>query len=159
MGGLNLMMAFEDESDASEFLLNVALWKDWFESVDLWSGQTLAYERIAWLKFHGVPVNLAENKVFDDIASFFGKVVKGSQLSPVDWDLSTSCVGVLVDVGSRVADSVTLKWKGRKFRVWVMEELDDWVPDCLGTLSMRKWRYLLMVLLWGIYVHKNLRRK
>ncbi|MFS7947967.1 putative RNA-binding domain superfamily [Helianthus anomalus] len=75
---------------------------------------TLAYERLAWIKFHGVPLHLAENKVFDDVASLFGNVVKGSQLSLNDWDLSTNSVGVLVDVGSRITDT-----------------LDDWVPDYL----------------------------
>ncbi|KAJ0576351.1 putative RNA recognition motif domain, nucleotide-binding alpha-beta plait domain superfamily [Helianthus annuus] len=78
LGGFYLMLAFKYEVDAADFLLNMNLWKDWFSSLDLWSGQSLAYERIAWIKFHGVPLNLAENKVFDDVAGLFGKVVKGS---------------------------------------------------------------------------------
>ncbi|KAJ0589762.1 putative RNA recognition motif domain, nucleotide-binding alpha-beta plait domain superfamily [Helianthus annuus] len=131
LGGLNLMIAFEDDIDASDFILNVDIWKNWFETLDVWSGQSLAYERIAWIKFHGVPLHLAENKVFDDVAALFGKVIKGSQLSPLDWDLSTNCVGILVDDGARISGSVILKWKSKKFKIWIMEELDDWVPDCM----------------------------
>ncbi|KAJ0799620.1 putative RNA recognition motif domain, nucleotide-binding alpha-beta plait domain superfamily [Helianthus annuus] len=131
LGGFYLLLTFEDEVDATDFLLNTNLWRDWFSLLDLWSGQSLAYERIAWIKFHGVPLNLAENKVFDDMASLFGKVVKSSQLSPRDWDLSSNIVGILVDAGARVSGQVTLKWKSKSFRVWVMEELDDWVPDSL----------------------------
>ncbi|KAM0034902.1 hypothetical protein Hdeb2414_s0015g00440171 [Helianthus debilis subsp. tardiflorus] len=131
LGGLNLFLAFEDEIDALVLILNVDKWKEWFDSLDIWSGQTLAYEKLAWIKFHGVPLQLAENKVFDNVASLFGKVVKGSQLSSNNWDLSTNSVWILVDHGSRITNSVTLKWKNKSFKVWVMEELDDWVPDCM----------------------------
>ncbi|KAJ0524307.1 hypothetical protein HanHA300_Chr09g0298951 [Helianthus annuus] len=131
LGGLNIMVAFEDEMDVSDFILNVQLWKEWFDSLDVWSGQTLAYERIVWLKFHGVPLHLAENKVFNDIASLFGKVIKGSELSISDWDLSTSYVGILVDTGARISGSTMIVWRNKKFKVWVMEELDDWMPDCM----------------------------
>ncbi|KAJ0503312.1 putative RNA recognition motif domain, nucleotide-binding alpha-beta plait domain superfamily [Helianthus annuus] len=68
LGGFYLLLAFEDEVDASDFLLNLNLWKDWFASLDMWSGQSLAYEGIAWLRVHGVPLHLAENKVFDEVA-------------------------------------------------------------------------------------------
>ncbi|KAF5782616.1 hypothetical protein HanRHA438_Chr11g0510731 [Helianthus annuus] len=128
--GLNVLIAFDNETDASDLALNVNIWKDWFDPLDIWDGQTLAYERLAWLKFHGFPLHLVENKVFDDVASLFGKVVKGAQLSSLDWDLSTACVGVLVDSGARISGSAFLNWKNKKFKVWVLEELDDWVPDC-----------------------------
>ncbi|KAJ0439906.1 hypothetical protein HanPI659440_Chr16g0656831 [Helianthus annuus] len=131
LGGLNMMISFEDNIDASVFVLNVNMWKEWFVSLDLCSGQTLAYERLAWLKFQGVPLHLAENKVFNDIAMLFGKVVKGSQLSIDDWDLSSSYVGVLVDNGSSISGSTTLNLRKKKFKVWVLEEQEIWVPDCM----------------------------
>ncbi|KAM0024619.1 hypothetical protein Hdeb2414_s0022g00617861 [Helianthus debilis subsp. tardiflorus] len=131
LGGLNILVVFDDVIDASDFILNIQLWKDWFESLDVWSGQILAYERIAWLKFHGVPLHLAENKVFNDVAAQFGKVIKGSQLSSSDWDMSYSCVGVLVDTGARISGSTTIVWRNKKFKVWVLEERDNWIPDCL----------------------------
>ncbi|MFS7951314.1 hypothetical protein Hanom_Chr07g00593621 [Helianthus anomalus] len=41
---------------------------------------------------------------------------------------------LLIYVGdaNRIKEEVSLKWKNRSFRIWVEEELDDWVPDCLG---------------------------
>ncbi|MFS7950856.1 hypothetical protein Hanom_Chr07g00588121 [Helianthus anomalus] len=152
LGGFHLLLAFKDEIVAADFLLVTNLWRDWFSSLDLlvhsslfrltrlgldtilhdlWSGQSLAFERIAWIKFQGVPLHLAKKKVFDDVACLFGKVVKCSQFSSRDWDLSSNIVGILVDVGARVSGQVILKWKSKRFRVWVMEELDDWVPDSL----------------------------
>ncbi|KAL9996438.1 hypothetical protein Hdeb2414_s0020g00558691 [Helianthus debilis subsp. tardiflorus] len=131
IGGLNMLISFEDDIDASVFVLNTSLWKEWFVSLDIWSGQSLAYARIAWLKFQGVPLQLAENRVFNDIAALFGKVVKGSSLSLDDWDLSSSYVGVLVDHGASIVGTATLKWKNKKFKVWIMEEQEIWVPDCM----------------------------
>ncbi|KAJ0683045.1 putative RNA recognition motif domain, nucleotide-binding alpha-beta plait domain superfamily [Helianthus annuus] len=109
LGGLNMMISLKDEIDAS----------------------TLAYERLAWLKIYGVPLHLAENKVFNDTASLFGKVIKGSQLSPDDWDLSYSVVGVLVDQGARISGSASILWRKKKFKIWVSEESEDWILDCM----------------------------
>ncbi|MFS7917832.1 hypothetical protein Hanom_Chr03g00193801 [Helianthus anomalus] len=131
LGDMNIMISFEDDIDALAFVLNANMWKEWFETLDFGSGQSMAYERLAWLKFHDMPLHLAKNKVFNNVASVFGKIVKGSQMSLSDWDLSTNSVGILVDSGSRITGSVILKWKNKRFKVWVMEELDDWVPDCL----------------------------
>ncbi|KAJ0902776.1 putative RNA recognition motif domain, nucleotide-binding alpha-beta plait domain superfamily [Helianthus annuus] len=104
----------------------------WFSSVDMWAGQTMQYERVAWLKFHGMPLHLAENKVFDDVAGMFGKVIEKSQLSLEDNDLSVNFMGILVDHGNRISDSVTVKWKNKRYKIWILEERDEWVPDCLS---------------------------
>ncbi|MFS7945019.1 hypothetical protein Hanom_Chr06g00518971 [Helianthus anomalus] len=84
-----MFISFEDKIDASVFVLNVSLWKEWFVSLDIWPGQTLAYERLAWLKFHGV------------------------------------------DNGSSIYGSTTIMWRKKKFKVWVLEEQENWVPDCM----------------------------
>ncbi|KAJ0555727.1 hypothetical protein HanRHA438_Chr07g0293971 [Helianthus annuus] len=126
------MLVFHEDDEAEEFLEAKDLWKGWFSNLDLWAGQSLAYERIAWLKFFGVPLHLAENKVFDSVAELFGKVLHKSQLSPDDRDLSFNRVGVLVDNGLPISDTVTLSWKRKKFKIWVVEEQAEWLPDCVS---------------------------
>ncbi|KAJ0490746.1 hypothetical protein HanRHA438_Chr12g0571401 [Helianthus annuus] len=130
-GGFNLLLVFKEDYEAIEFLDNKDTWVRWFSHLDMWSGQSGAFERIAWLKIIGVPVHLAENKVFDDVAGKFGKVVHRSQLSEEDQDLSLNIVGVLVDGGFPISESVTLNWKNKRFKVWVREEERDWIPDFL----------------------------
>ncbi|KAJ0752768.1 putative RNA recognition motif domain, nucleotide-binding alpha-beta plait domain superfamily [Helianthus annuus] len=44
-------------------------------------------------------------------------------------------VGVLAGEAVRIGEVVTLGWKGRSFRIWVEEEREAWVPDCLGPVS------------------------
>ncbi|KAF5788561.1 putative RNA recognition motif domain, nucleotide-binding alpha-beta plait domain superfamily [Helianthus annuus] len=41
-------------------------------------------------------------------------------------------LGVLAGEANRIKEEVSLKWKNRSFRIWMEEELNDWVPDCLG---------------------------
>ncbi|MFS7913705.1 hypothetical protein Hanom_Chr02g00144791 [Helianthus anomalus] len=90
-----------------------------------WTGQSLPFERIAWLKVLGVRVHLAVDNIYDSIAGHFGKVLHASQRTSVIY------IGVLVGDGVRIAEQVTLKWKYKQFRVWVEVETADWIPDCL----------------------------
>ncbi|KAJ0560871.1 putative RNA recognition motif domain, nucleotide-binding alpha-beta plait domain superfamily [Helianthus annuus] len=78
LGGLSLLIKFVDNIGCTEFLLNHSVWEHWFSSLDNWSGQSLPFERLAWVRVQGVPIHLAENSVFDSIAGQFGKIVYGS---------------------------------------------------------------------------------
>ncbi|KAJ0809238.1 putative RNA recognition motif domain, nucleotide-binding alpha-beta plait domain superfamily [Helianthus annuus] len=84
------------------------------------------------------PDPLLDNEVLDSVGRLFGKVVHASSLSYDSSDLSYDLVGIFVGDGGRINDSVTLKWKDRKFVVWVHEETDDWVPDCIGNEEVRE---------------------
>ncbi|MFS7940368.1 hypothetical protein Hanom_Chr05g00463641 [Helianthus anomalus] len=109
LGGLSILIKFRKEGKCNKFVCSHSLWQDWFSSLDLWNGQSLPFERIAWLKVIGVPVHLAVNKVYDLIARNFGKIIHASQRSEKDLDLSSNCIGVLRGDGV----------------------LADWTPKCL----------------------------
>ncbi|XP_022024833.1 uncharacterized protein LOC110925173 [Helianthus annuus] len=130
-GGLYVIIVFLEVFEAMDLFNNSRTWDAWFSSLDMWVGQSLPFERISWIKFVGVPVHLAENKVFDDMAEHYDKVVHGSQLSAEVRGLSINRVGVLVGHGEPISDSVFLSWHGRKYKVWVLEEQREWVPDCI----------------------------
>ncbi|MFS7947051.1 hypothetical protein Hanom_Chr06g00543481 [Helianthus anomalus] len=137
IGRLNLMLCNKDHAAALEFILLKDVWKQWFSVLDMWEGQTLAFERVAWLNVFGVPLHLAGNSVFNDIASQFGTVVKPAQLSIDDDDLSSACVGVLVGDGKELKDKVTLKWKNKSFQIWISEVSDVWIPECMGVVGLK----------------------
>ncbi|KAJ0441099.1 putative RNA recognition motif domain, nucleotide-binding alpha-beta plait domain superfamily [Helianthus annuus] len=130
-GGLHVLIKCPSEEVWNSLVGRVDIWSQWFSSLDLWLGQSMPFERIAWLKIIGVPIHLAEDKVFDLIASQFGKVIHASQRSSEDNDLSVNCIGVLVGDGVRIVDQTTLKWKDKTYKVWVEEELADWIPECI----------------------------
>ncbi|PWA43338.1 nucleotide-binding alpha-beta plait domain-containing protein [Artemisia annua] len=137
VGGLSLLLNFNDKEDAVEMMLKKEVWSKWFSVLDFWEGQPMPFERVAWLKIHGVPINLATNEVFDDVASLFGKIVHPSQLSLDDGDISVGFVGILVGDGKIINESVDLKWTNKVFKTWITEEKGNWEPECVGVVGKK----------------------
>ncbi|KAJ0579889.1 putative RNA recognition motif domain, nucleotide-binding alpha-beta plait domain superfamily [Helianthus annuus] len=131
LGGLSVLISFCDEGLASSFLESKELWGPWFSKVAMWEGQSLPFERVAWLRFLGVPLHLVDPEVLRMIGESFGKFLHVQKSFCEEKDLSVVRVGVLVGDVERVKEFVSIKWKNRSFRIWVEEELDVWVPDCL----------------------------
>ncbi|KAJ0668807.1 hypothetical protein HanPI659440_Chr17g0693811 [Helianthus annuus] len=132
LGGLSMLIKFDNEEMCTNFLLDHALWEAWFSNLDVWNGQSFPFERLAWVRVQGVPMHLADNEVFNRIAELFGKIVNGSQVEVEDGNLSVSWIGLLVGEGDRIHDHNTLRWKNKLYRVWIEEEFSEWVPDSIG---------------------------
>ncbi|KAJ0700186.1 hypothetical protein HanOQP8_Chr10g0364821 [Helianthus annuus] len=131
VGGLFMLLIFENLEEVASFIefnSNIKLWFSWYE---IWKGQTLPFERIAWLKITGVPLHLVDVEIFYSMCWIFGKVVHASTMSMEVNDLTFDLVGVLTGEGERINKAVSLKWNDRKFRVWVSEEMGEWVSDCI----------------------------
>ncbi|KAJ0776316.1 putative RNA recognition motif domain, nucleotide-binding alpha-beta plait domain superfamily [Helianthus annuus] len=131
LGGLYVLVKLQDEERCNSFIGNHALWENWFSSLDHWNGQSLPFERIAWLRVVGVPLHLAVDEVYDSIARHFGKIIHASERSSEDIDLSVNCIGVLRGDGDRIAEVVSLIWKDRRFKIWVEEVAEEWTPEGL----------------------------
>ncbi|KAL9995881.1 putative RNA recognition motif domain, nucleotide-binding alpha-beta plait domain superfamily [Helianthus debilis subsp. tardiflorus] len=129
LGGLDVLLSFIDKETAIAVHGAVRSFESKFLKTSIWNGQVIGFERLAWLKVQGLPLNLIDNGVINSVGGMFGKVVHKANRAENDNDLSFEYVGVLVGNGGKVSEEVLLSWKDRKFRVWVMEELDDWTPD------------------------------
>ncbi|KAJ0797091.1 hypothetical protein HanPI659440_Chr04g0169891 [Helianthus annuus] len=103
--------------------------------LDPWNGQTLPLERVAWLKLSGIPLHLFDGGVLGQVGEVFGKVLHVPMCFDEDQDLSISRVGFLVGTADVIREGVSMRWKDRRFRIWVEEDLEDWVPECLGSSS------------------------
>ncbi|KAJ0714939.1 hypothetical protein HanPI659440_Chr13g0495091 [Helianthus annuus] len=64
----------------------------------------------------------------------FGKVLYVPKSIGEEKDLSMGRVRVLVGEVDRIKEFVVVRWKDRSFRILVEEELDVWVPDCIGAV-------------------------
>ncbi|KAJ0582905.1 putative RNA-directed DNA polymerase [Helianthus annuus] len=138
LGGLSLFISFHDEDAARGFLEHKEIWKPWFSKLDVWKGQTLPLERVAWLKLCNIPLHLYEAEVMSQVGEAFGKVLHVPKCFEEDVDLSVARVGVLVGSPDRIREGFSLKWKDRIFRIWVEEEPVDWTPDSLGSPGMAR---------------------
>ncbi|KAM0055730.1 hypothetical protein Hdeb2414_s0006g00209591 [Helianthus debilis subsp. tardiflorus] len=132
LGGLSLLITFLDEEATKGFLEKREVWGPWFSKVEEWKGQTLPMERVAWLRLIGIPLQLLDSGVFSLIGGLFGKVLHYPKSLDVDLDLSMVRVGVLAGEASRIKEVISMSWKNKNFRILVEEEVDAWVPDCLG---------------------------
>ncbi|KAM0049625.1 putative RNA recognition motif domain, nucleotide-binding alpha-beta plait domain superfamily [Helianthus debilis subsp. tardiflorus] len=131
LGGLSILISFKEVAAAKKFLDNKVVWGPWFSKLESWCGQSLSLERVAWLKILGVPLHILEPDILARIGEMFGKVLHVPRLMDFDQDLSACRVGILVGENSRIREVVALKWKDRCYRVWVEEETEEFIPDCL----------------------------
>ncbi|KAJ0587121.1 putative RNA-binding domain superfamily [Helianthus annuus] len=138
MGGMCVIVSFHSGKEAEQFIILAKEKRDFFSSVGMWVGQSLPFERIAWLRIQGIPLHLLDNEVINRIGEYFGKVIQVGQHDCWDSDLSYDYIGVLIDDGKRVQEEIILQWKGRKYRVWVAEDVGDWEPDFLMKTRMEE---------------------
>ncbi|KAM0031772.1 putative RNA recognition motif domain, nucleotide-binding alpha-beta plait domain superfamily [Helianthus debilis subsp. tardiflorus] len=132
IGGFSVLLTFSDAMEATGFLDNNVVWKTWFSKVEIWKGQSLPFERLAWINIFGVPPHLLASSVFDDIGRKYGRIAHGSSLSESDDDLTYDRLGILTDTGNKISGIVNLRWQDKVYRVWVVEESDHWLPDFLN---------------------------
>ncbi|KAL9992600.1 hypothetical protein Hdeb2414_s0006g00188401 [Helianthus debilis subsp. tardiflorus] len=135
LGGLSIMISFSDESPATAFLESKNLWGPLFSKLDMWVGQSLPLERVAWLRILGIPLHLLVEDVLTQVGDLFGKVLHVPRILYGVQDLSVFSVGVLAGEAPRIREPVNLNWKNRVYIVWVEEEQEVWVPDCLGSVD------------------------
>ncbi|KAM0035979.1 hypothetical protein Hdeb2414_s0015g00452891 [Helianthus debilis subsp. tardiflorus] len=131
VGGFVVILVFECHEEKKVFSDDKQLWMEVFDRVEDWSGQNVDFERIAWLKVHGIPLNILCKKVYDDIASKFGTVIQSSQFAEEDNDLLVVCVGILTKYVDRIQQKIKISWRGNSRVVLIEEEVGEWVPDCL----------------------------
>ncbi|KAL9999338.1 putative RNA recognition motif domain, nucleotide-binding alpha-beta plait domain superfamily [Helianthus debilis subsp. tardiflorus] len=133
IGGLSLLLSFHDVDSANRFLDAKGVWGPWFNKLDVWGGQSFPSERVSWLKICGIPLHLLSSAVMAQVAELFGKVVHIPKFSEEDQDLSVCRIGVLIGEAERINESISINWKNRVYRVWVEEDRNDWIPDCLSS--------------------------
>ncbi|KAJ0582145.1 hypothetical protein HanHA300_Chr04g0149011 [Helianthus annuus] len=134
-GGLTVLLSFKEELAAKSFAEDSSVWARWFAPIDLWVGQSLPFERLAWINIFGVPPHLFFLNVFNSIGGRYGRVVQESQSNEEDRDLTFDCIGVLTDNGISISGLLKLRWQDNSYRVLVKEEPSVWVPDFLGNIN------------------------
>ncbi|KAF5795447.1 hypothetical protein HanRHA438_Chr08g0351221 [Helianthus annuus] len=129
---VDLETLVDNEASVKRFLDSREIWGPWFSKLEAWRGKSFPLERVVWLRLHGISLHLLEPDVLKMIGDLFGKVLHVPKSLEEDLDLSVNRLGVLAGEAQRIKENVKIKWKNRSYRVWVEEEQDEWIPDCLG---------------------------
>ncbi|MDV2887823.1 DUF4283 domain-containing protein, partial [Alkalihalophilus pseudofirmus] len=76
LGGLFVLLEFNDEAGANDFILNSKdIWENWFTSLVKWQKDFTVKERLASILIHGVPPHAWTEDSFNAIGKVFGEVV------------------------------------------------------------------------------------
>ncbi|KAD6794925.1 hypothetical protein E3N88_05821 [Mikania micrantha] len=132
MGGLYVMISFKSKEDADNVIKESCLWDEWFSKLHAWEGNSIPYERVAWIKVLGVPPQLWDPKIINQIGERVGKLLMKSDASICDGNLSQDCMAVLVSDGKPIQERVTLRWMDKSFVCWIIEDFRPWVPEFVG---------------------------
>ncbi|XP_021995205.1 uncharacterized protein LOC110892344 [Helianthus annuus] len=132
VGGLSVILVFEDKEGMMDFLSTKEVWNPVLSTLVVWEGQRLPCDRIAWLKILGLPLCLFDSTVVDKIGSMFGRVVQSAQVNEDLEDYSYAMVGVLCNSIKRFNQVCNVKWRNEVIAILVEEELGEWIPDCIG---------------------------
>ncbi|KAI3712974.1 hypothetical protein L1987_71544 [Smallanthus sonchifolius] len=131
--GMKVMITFGSSVGARKFLhANKDVHERLFKNLQLWDGQLIPFDRIAWVRIHGVPVQLWEGKTFDRIGKMFGKVVESSEVSFETGNLSFDEIGILVASPHRISQEMNIEWNGNSFLVRIQESSRCWVPGFIN---------------------------
>ncbi|MFS8031617.1 hypothetical protein Hanom_Chr17g01547921 [Helianthus anomalus] len=68
LGGLNCMVVFKEKGEAIEFMKHVGYgWDQLMESMTLWKGRDMVYDRLVWVRITGIPIHLRDSKLYDKV--------------------------------------------------------------------------------------------
>ncbi|KAJ0848192.1 hypothetical protein HanPSC8_Chr13g0554281 [Helianthus annuus] len=129
LGGLMVLIDFSSKDRAVMARDEIVGVPEHFGAPEIWEGQSMVFERIAWLRIYGVPLCLSDNKVVNEVGSLFGKVIKGARVERIGLYNSFQFLGVLVNHGNRIQEEAFIWWRGKTFKVWVVEDGNDWLED------------------------------
>ncbi|KAJ0599465.1 hypothetical protein HanIR_Chr03g0105181 [Helianthus annuus] len=116
--------------------------------MEIWFGQHIEFQRLAWLKITGVPIHLWGGEIMRKIGGRFGEVFFPYGMDRNDLNLHFDILGVLVNIGERIDQNIKVWLKYRTYDVWVTEVKELWVPsfviEChtpkIHTRSTTAWR-------------------
>ncbi|KAM0056815.1 hypothetical protein Hdeb2414_s0006g00222931 [Helianthus debilis subsp. tardiflorus] len=139
LGGLSVLIEFKSKEHASMAKDEMIGRKEEFDCPLIWEGQTIPFERVAWLKISGLPLCM-DVKVLNDIGSLFGVVVKEARVDRLACDSSFHFIGVIVNHARIIHEAACVRWRGSSYKVWVSEIDKEWIGDfVLGSKSENGW--------------------
>ncbi|CAH1423137.1 unnamed protein product [Lactuca virosa] len=75
-GSLRVILKFSVHNEATGYLRNEHAWNKWFKWLKPGIVEYLPIERIAWVKFIGLPIHMRSEENVNLVASKIGKVIE-----------------------------------------------------------------------------------
>ncbi|KAK1422576.1 hypothetical protein QVD17_17859 [Tagetes erecta] len=132
--GLRVLISFGSSVEAKRFVAG-DVGKSLFANVEIWKGQVIPNDRLAWVQIRGVPLHLWDPSSFNMIGQRLGRLVHQSEASIEDGNLSLDQVGIIVHQQSRVEGQLWIECDGQKFLIGFREIDNCWAPDFVNNMK------------------------
>lgn len=133
LGGLQFLVTFKNTENAIMAKDELVGRSEEFVHVTIWDGQAVDFERVAWVKILGLPIQLSHDETVNEVAALFGKVVQKENKVSSGCDLSGGFVGIIVNSGILINGEVSVLWSDKMYSVWVMEVSCDKLSEFQNT--------------------------
>lgn len=129
IGGLKVLLVFEHSVGAKSFLEKRDRWEEYLSWVRPWDqNQCLTFERVAWIRIVGLPIQYWGKKNLEDIAGTFGKTIAPYDDISNRVDLSHEKIGILTETGSRINEEIVVSIGGHTIKIEITEFDEEWFP-------------------------------
>ncbi|KAL4583655.1 hypothetical protein LXL04_008236 [Taraxacum kok-saghyz] len=128
LGGMQVIIKFNSVQAARVFKANKSIWMKWFVWVEPTGTRLARFERIAWIKITGLPLQAWDETNMEAVAGSFGKVLVN--ISPF-WnnkDVSHRKLCTLTASRKKLNEEISVSLDGVEHRIEVFEVDDDWIP-------------------------------
>lgn len=127
-GGRKVVLKFFDPLAAKTYLDTQYNWNKWFSWLKFGILEDYNFERLAWIRIHGLPIYLRFNENVGEIANNFGKVLKVDGRNWHNSNPTYFCVCILYSGRKLINEEVTCSYNGKSFKVGVVECAEAWDP-------------------------------
>lgn len=128
VGGLKVMLQFNDSVSAKEFKDNRERWQEhlkwveWVEKIDP------EFDRVAWIRIVGLPIHLWGDRNFSKITEGYGVTIAPFDELHNRVDLSCVKIGILTKRRTRINDEIFVSCEGKFIKLGIIEFDEDWFP-------------------------------
>ncbi|CAH1451377.1 unnamed protein product [Lactuca virosa] len=128
VGGMKIVLKFSHHVAAENFLKAYYNWNKWFKWLDYGITEDHGFNRLVWIKIHGLPIHLRLNENVAAIASNFSEVL---EVDGHNWhtpDLSNANARILSTNQRFINSEINCSYYGKTFKVGLVECGDAWDP-------------------------------
>jgi len=143
-GGLKVVIKFNVTYTAKSFLTRDHNRKRWFSWLKFGVTEDYSFERLVWVKLHGLPIYLRSNDNVAAIASNFGKVLEVDGYNWSDTNISSAMARIVTQSTTLINKEVVCTLRGKNYKIGVVESEDR--------VKLKLWVRLqfLILLQWAI---------
>ncbi|KAL4587743.1 hypothetical protein LXL04_000617 [Taraxacum kok-saghyz] len=128
IGGMMVAVKFKSGRSAEIFKANKNIWLKWFSSLETSNKALVRFERVAWVKVVGLPIQAWDDSNFAAVVENMGKVLVPPSSFWNSENISAGKLCILTACRRKINEELVADLDGEIHKVGIMEVDDDWYP-------------------------------